>query len=542
MGATINANDILHTIANNITGSTLSPGAAANAGATAKGQELNAYSKAYKIITQNAAYINSKSGTDTAAGDLIEEMFFGHQDAAEDPYTTGSGGSYGGTSYNVDQGANYANGFNALFIANAIDQFRQIDGVTATSISDAGVVTDAFPYRLTQAQAGSPSAMTITLTNSDGTAPTATAGVHIPFRIKSGTAAASLKLGRVEYGGAVAATTLTLDAGATLGMANGNSTIESTLYIYAINNAGTINLGIINGQRLDESILHTSTALDGTADSASTLYSDSAVTSCAVRLIGRMRISRDDTDEWNEDPVELSILGVGGSGGGASGELGQGEKIYWQDTNQYIQGDLTSITIESDDTFTVNSDTLARINSDTKAELIAPAINATATSTANIHTPSLYATGNVALTSATSHLNIGSATWASGVDLYIEKSAPVFEMKTSDTSNSDDAKRSRIIINSDADETMFEIDVKKEGTGDDAKSEVIFKNRGAAATPAFMTINNTQDVTFGANVTIPNLAVSGTTTTINSTTTTYVDPVIELNTASGGGAPGTVIS
>ena len=57
MGATINANDILHTIANNITGSTLSPGAAANAGATAKGQELNAYSKAYKIITQNAAYI-----------------------------------------------------------------------------------------------------------------------------------------------------------------------------------------------------------------------------------------------------------------------------------------------------------------------------------------------------------------------------------------------------------------------------------------------------------------------------------------------------
>ena len=122
---------------------------------------------------------------------------------------------------------------------------------------------------------------------------------------------------------------------------------------------------------------------------------------------------------YDEDPTELSVLGVGGSGGGASGELGSGEKLYWQDTNQYIQGDTTSITIESDDTFTVNSDTLARINSDTKAELVAPAINATATSTANIHTPSLYATGNVALTSATSHLNIGSATWASGVDLYL---------------------------------------------------------------------------------------------------------------------------
>ena len=71
-----NANDILHTLANNITGSTLSPGSASNAGASAKGQELNAYSKAMKIISDNATYINSKSGTDTAAGDLIEEIFF----------------------------------------------------------------------------------------------------------------------------------------------------------------------------------------------------------------------------------------------------------------------------------------------------------------------------------------------------------------------------------------------------------------------------------------------------------------------------------
>ena len=109
MGATINANDILHTLANNITGSTLSPGSASNAGASAKGQELNAYSKAMKIISDNATYINSKSGTDTAAGDLIEEIFFGQQDATENPYTTGSGGAYGGTGNAVVQGNNFAN-------------------------------------------------------------------------------------------------------------------------------------------------------------------------------------------------------------------------------------------------------------------------------------------------------------------------------------------------------------------------------------------------------------------------------------------------
>ena len=81
---------------------------------------------------------------------------------------------------------------------------------------------------------------------------------------------------------------MTLDSGATLGMTND---IEATLYLYAINNGGTIELGVINGQQLDESILHTSTALDGTADTASTLYSVTARTSLAVRLIGRMRIT-----------------------------------------------------------------------------------------------------------------------------------------------------------------------------------------------------------------------------------------------------------
>ena len=62
---------------------------------------------------------------------------------------------------------------------------------------------------------------------------------------------------------------------------------------------------------------------------------------------------------YDEDPTELSIIGIGGSG--SSGELGSGEKIYWVDTNQFIQGDTTSITIESDDTLTMNTDTL-RVN------------------------------------------------------------------------------------------------------------------------------------------------------------------------------------
>ena len=68
----INAQDILDTLANSVTHSTLTPGAAANAGASAKGQEVNAYAKAMKIIKQNSTYINNQSTQDTATADAIE--------------------------------------------------------------------------------------------------------------------------------------------------------------------------------------------------------------------------------------------------------------------------------------------------------------------------------------------------------------------------------------------------------------------------------------------------------------------------------------
>ena len=528
----INAQDILDTLANSVTYSTLTPGTAANAGGTAKGQEVNAYAKAMKIIKQNTTYINNQSGTNTAAGDAIEEIFYSHQYQAASPYSASGTGSYDG---NVVEGNNTANGFNALFLSNAIDQFRQIDASGANPIN-AGSDVNASHFQLTQSQ--NSNIMTLTLLDGEGSAPTSTSGVTWQFRTRGdGTAAAGLKLGTSEAGRATAATTLTLDSGATLGMTND---IEASLYIYAINNGGTVELGIINGQKLDESVLHSSTILNASADSASTLYSNTARTTLAVRLIGRMRITMNAVGTYDEDPTELSVIGIGASGGGAGGELGSGEKIYWQDTNQYIQGDTTSITIESDDTLTINSDTLASINSDTKNQFTAPTTNVIASTTANVNSPIVYMTGNVAITHASdSHLAIGKNTWASGYQLDIQDDAPIFRMKSSDSADDNEAKRSRIIMEGDGGEEMFKIDTKHLGTGNDAASQVIFSNRGASSTTAFMTANSLQGVTFAANVAVTgHLSVSGTTTTINSTTLTVVDPLIELQTASGGGAIG----
>ena len=520
----INAQDILDTLANSVTHSTLTPGAAANAGASAKGQEVNAYAKAMKIIKQNTTFINNQSGTDTAAADAIEEIFFGHQYQAASPYTKSGTGSYTG---NVVEGNNTANGFNALFLANAIDQFRQVDSAGASPIS-AGTDINSTHYQLTQSQGSSN--MTITLLDSEGSTPTATSGVSFQFRTRGGgTAAAGLKLGTTEIGRATSATKVTLDSGASLGMTND---IEATLYLYAINNGGTIELGVINGQQLDESILHTSTALDGTADSASTLYSDTARTSLAVRLIGRMRITMNAVGTYDEDPTELSIIGIGGASG--SGELGAGEKINWVDSSVFIQGANNSITIDADDNFTLNTDTLVSINSTTKNQLTAPTTNVISTTAIDANTPSFIvrsATGSKPVFTIQNDAN--------------DASGPILRLTNNRSGDGQDNDQAGLI----------EFRSKDDGTPTEFITAQLFANVADASTGSKdglwtlqvmsnqtltnRLIANSSGVGVTGNLAVTgNMTVSGTTTTINSTVSTLVDPIFELGTDTDGAAPG----
>ena len=520
----INAQDILDTLANSVTHSTLTPGAAANAGATSKGQEVNAYAKAMKIIKQNTTFINNQSGTDTAAADAIEEIFFGHQYQAASPYTKSGTGSYTG---NVVEGNNTANGFNALFLANAIDQFRQVDSAGASPIS-AGTDINSTHYQLTQSQGSSN--MTITLLDSEGSTPTATSGVSFQFRTRGGgTAAAGLKLGTTEIGRATSATTLTLDSGATLGMTND---IEATLYLYAINNGGTIELGVINGQQLDESILHTSTALDGTSDSASTLYSNTARTTLAVRLIGRMRITMNAVGTYDEDPTELAIIGISGASG--AGELGAGEKINWVDSSVFIQGANNSITIDADDNFTLNTDTLVSINSTTKNQLTAPTTNVISTTAIDANTPSFIvrsATGSKPVFTIQNDAN--------------DASGPVLRLTNNRSGDGQDNDQAGLI----------EFRSKDDGTPTEFVTAQLFANVADASTGSKdglwtlqvmsnqtltnRLIANSSGVGVTGNLAVTgNMTVSGTTTTINSTVSTLVDPIFELGTDTDGAAPG----
>jgi hypothetical protein len=130
--------------------------------------------------------------------------------------------------------------------------------------------------------------------------PSSTAPVKIGFR---GTTAAN---GDSSLVSATAATSVVVSSGSTLGM---TSAVEAFIYIYAINNAGTIELAVSRALYDDGSLVTTiAEGGAGAADSATAIYSTSARSSKAIRLIGRIKITEATAGTWASAPTELSVV------------------------------------------------------------------------------------------------------------------------------------------------------------------------------------------------------------------------------------------
>jgi len=104
------------------------------------------------------------------------------------------------------------------------------------------------------------------------------------------------------------AITLTVSSGSTLGT---TSAVESKLAIVAIDNAGTVELAIINSTvygAFDEAELISTTAEGGVggADSGSVFYSTTARTSVAFRVIGYVISTQATAGTWASAPSNLS--------------------------------------------------------------------------------------------------------------------------------------------------------------------------------------------------------------------------------------------
>jgi hypothetical protein len=123
---------------------------------------------------------------------------------------------------------------------------------------------------------------------------------------------------------------LVISSGSTLGTVNA---VASRIAVLALNNAGTIELAAVNisgGVDLSETGLISTTAEGGAgaADSATVVYSTTARTSVAYRVIGYIESTQATAGTWVTAPT---IQGAGGQALAAMSSLGYGQT--WQNVS-----------------------------------------------------------------------------------------------------------------------------------------------------------------------------------------------------------------
>lgn len=143
-------------------------------------------------------------------------------------------------------------------------------------------------------------ALTIALKDASGSDPSASSPVGITFRSSTATSGAPV-IRQVT-----AATSVVVSSGSTLGHASGQT---QYVYVYAIDNAGTIELAVSSQLLSDTGSLVTTTAEGGggAADSGTVLYSTTSRSNVPIRLIGRIKSNQSAAGTWASSPTEISI-------------------------------------------------------------------------------------------------------------------------------------------------------------------------------------------------------------------------------------------
>lgn len=119
---------------------------------------------------------------------------------------------------------------------------------------------------------------------------------------------------------------LVVPSGATLGTANG---VQSRLVVLALNNAGTIELAVVNiagGNDLTETGLISTTAITSGASAANVIYSTTARTAITYRVVGYVESTQATAGAWATAPS--LIQGQGGQALASMSSIGYGQT--WQ--------------------------------------------------------------------------------------------------------------------------------------------------------------------------------------------------------------------
>lgn len=144
----------------------------------------------------------------------------------------------------------------------------------------------------------SASALTVSLKDKSGSDPSGGSPVKISFRN------ATSATGTYNLRSVTSALSMTVSSGSTLGHASG---VASSIYVYAIDNAGTVELAVCSVMLPEGSVVSTTAEGGaGAADSNSVIYSTTARSNIPVRLLGRLTVTEATAGTWATAPSEIS--------------------------------------------------------------------------------------------------------------------------------------------------------------------------------------------------------------------------------------------
>lgn len=176
------------------------------------------------------------------------------------------------------------------------------------------------------------SALTVAIKDQAGSTPSSSSPVTLSFR--SSTAATGTYTRRQITG----ALSVVVSSGSTLGHADATN---HYMYLYALDNSGTIELAI-SSAFYDEGSIVTTTAEGGAgaADSSSVIYSTTARSNVPIRLLARLKSNQTTAGTWAAVPTEVSLITEG-----MGPFLGKAYARYTKTSAQTVNNGATDILV-----------------------------------------------------------------------------------------------------------------------------------------------------------------------------------------------------